>query len=104
VRGSEVPEIEPNTRTDPRRVATKEDRMKQRKLRLDDLQVDTFEVSREPGGRGTVYARQETDGCTPLCSHEGETCAYNCTASMDEQRECVGTLARGCVGGTLLGC
>ena len=78
--------------------------MKQRKLRLDDLQVETFETSRASGERGTVVGHQESVGCTPLCSHEGETCAYDCTASMPEQRECVGTLARGCGGGTLLFC
>jgi hypothetical protein len=74
--------------------------MKQRKLRLDDLQVETFEVSREPQVRGTVFGRADTDDCTPVCT-EGDTCDDQCTVSQRYQRECMGSITcpGGCGGG-----
>jgi hypothetical protein len=70
--------------------------MKQRKLRLDDLRVETFEISREQGGRGTVHAHQESGECTPVCSVDVETCAHNCTFSLPEHRMCVETWGLQC--------
>jgi hypothetical protein len=75
--------------------------MNQKKLRLDDLQVETFEVAQEPRLRGTIRAHANTDYCTSQCSENGATCDFDCGASFEQQRECAGTLScpGGCGGG-----
>lgn len=58
--------------------------MKKLSLDLDSLQVDTFEVTHEPRGEGTVFG-QATHGCPPPCS---QLCAYITQASCETQRDC----------------
>lgn len=71
--------------------------MNQKKLRLDDLRVETFEVAPEPRLRGTIRAHDATEEC----SENGDTCDFDCGRSFEQQRECVGTLScpGGCGGG-----
>lgn len=72
--------------------------MKHRKLRLENLQVESFEVEEKgPSLRGTVHGHAPTDICTPNCSENGGTCDFDCGASFEQQRECAGTFS--CPGG-----
>ena len=65
--------------------------MTTRKLRIEELEVESFATSRGPEGRGTVRAHHFTAACTPNCSDIGETCDDFCTLSMPLQRECLAT-------------
>jgi hypothetical protein len=57
-----------------------------RKLRLDDLQVDTFETTPVQEQRGTVFGEQCTcdESCGGTCEWScGATCAASCGGTCD---------------------
>jgi hypothetical protein len=67
-----------------------------RKLRLDELKVDTFATAAGGTQRGTVRGHGDngTDFmvCTGECTEAGwHTCDFDCGMSHREQRACVGT-------------
>ena len=57
--------------------------MRKVRLDLDAIQVDTFEVTEAPAGRGTVRAHVAccVCGCDPCCCTCCATCANTCPAS-----------------------
>ncbi|HEU4881114.1 MAG TPA: hypothetical protein VFT45_02680 [Longimicrobium sp.] len=78
-----------------------------KKLRLDDLAVESFEAGEPAPARGTVRAHATGGECTIGCSIDFETCGC---ASLRFQRECVevtNDTCYGCPGGgdpTLVAC
>ena len=73
--------------------------MNKLKLRLDDLQVDTFQTTSVPKQKGTVFGEQCTcytqctcPGC-PTCAGYG-TCDASCNGTCDAS--CNGTCVASC--------
>lgn len=67
-----------------------------KKLRLDDLAVESFEAGEPMPMRGTVRANESGGAaCTAGCSFDGETCGC---ASLRYQRECQEVTNDSCVG------
>jgi hypothetical protein len=69
--------------------------MKKLKLRLDDLQVDTFQTTSAPKQKGTVFGEQCT--CYTQCTCPGcPTCDASCNGTCDAS--CNGTCDASCNG------
>jgi hypothetical protein len=68
-----------------------------KKLRLDDLAVESFEAGEPAPMRGTVRAYNTGAECTIGCSIDFETCGC---ASLRFQRECVEVTNESCYGCT----
>jgi hypothetical protein len=70
-----------------------------KKLRLEDLAVESFVVSERASGRGTVAANEATTGCPPgtnLCTEMEGSCDPLCGASHPYQRVCAPMTYRAC--------
>jgi hypothetical protein len=67
-----------------------------KKLRLDDLAVESFEAGEPTPARGTVHANESGGAaCTVGCSIDYETCGC---ASLRFQRECEEVTNDSCYG------
>lgn len=62
-----------------------------KKLRIDELRIETFATERASKLRGTVRGHDDSWDCTMECTHEAPTCDYECGASFPWQKECVAT-------------
>jgi hypothetical protein len=83
----------------------KEGAMKKVKLDLDAIQVDTFEVTQTPSGRGTVQGHVccACCGCDPCCCTCCDTCAATCAASCQSCQTCLDSCWGTCVDPTCAG-
>jgi hypothetical protein len=60
-----------------------------KKLKLEDLQVETFEAGGERDGPGTVRGNEYTAWCTDPCTEAPlNTCYETCGPTDPHQREC----------------
>jgi hypothetical protein len=72
--------------------------MNKLKLRLDDLQVDTFQTTSMRKEKGTVYGRQEWTYDVMVCQDtwHGSSCEVSCFSNCDAS--CYDTCAVSCNG------
>jgi hypothetical protein len=59
-------------------IPPQEDVMKKLRLVLDDIRVDSFDVTRERAERGTVRGHVCCCGCVPCCCTGGDSCGGSC--------------------------
>lgn len=79
--------------------------MIRKKLRLDDLAVESFDVSAVPGGRGTVLGREVTEEGAATCADDPTRGPVSCAAcSFTCPVSCNGTCTLCTEGWTCYGC
>ena len=59
-----------------------------KKLRLEELSIDSFVTATSAAARGTVQAHDATWHCTTECTHQEPTCDFECGASFPYQKAC----------------